>query len=60
MSKKRWRVTQDAYSNVTGQYIESISREYRFRWYARFVAFMYKGESAGLGLRTFKTRVEEL
>lgn len=54
MSKRRWRMTQT--SNRGGP---EAFKDYRFRWWARAMAYMYKGESP-LGFDFYTTRVERL
>lgn len=70
-AKKPYRVTQYEQFSEAGLAVfpESRSRnrplricskDYRWKWTARIVAFMCKGTSAGLGLRTLTSTLEDL
>lgn len=69
--KKPYRVTQYEQMSEAGLAlfprhrgvnvpIAIATKDYRWKWTARIVAFMCKGTSAGLGLRTLTSTLEDL
>lgn len=68
--KKPYRVTQYQQASDLGaalfngpnpRRIEEVgTKDFRWRWTARLFSYFHTGESAGLGLRLFHCRTEDL